>query len=62
MGGTGDHHVKQSEPDSETQVLQVFSHIQKLDLKKTDEHKWRESKGGGGKTRENIIKVYCVHL
>jgi hypothetical protein len=35
--------------------------MQKLDLKKTDEHKWRESKRGGGKKGENIIKECCVH-
>jgi hypothetical protein len=34
MEGTGDHHVKQNKPDSQTQVSHVFSHVQNLDLKR----------------------------
>jgi hypothetical protein len=33
MDGTVEHHVEQSNPCSERQILNVFSHMQNLDLK-----------------------------
>jgi hypothetical protein len=33
MDGTGEHHVKQSKPDSERQKLHVSSHMWKTDPK-----------------------------
>jgi hypothetical protein len=32
IDGTGDHHVKQNKPDTEGQILYVFSHMQDLDF------------------------------
>jgi hypothetical protein len=34
--GASNHHVKQNKPDSERQMLLVFSHMQNLDLKIKD--------------------------
>jgi hypothetical protein len=33
------HHVKQNKPDSERQILRVFSHMQNLDLNKKEKRK-----------------------
>jgi hypothetical protein len=33
MDQTGDYHVEQDKPSSETQILHAFSHMQNLDLK-----------------------------
>jgi hypothetical protein len=32
MDRNGDHHVKQNMPDSERQILHVFSHVWNLDF------------------------------
>jgi hypothetical protein len=34
MDEAEDHHVRQNKPDSERQILHVFSHMQNPDLKK----------------------------
>jgi hypothetical protein len=40
MYGTGDHHVKQNNPDPKRQILHVFSHMGNLDFfKKTRKRK-----------------------
>jgi hypothetical protein len=33
IDGTGNHHIKQSKPDSERQIPHVLSHMWNLDLK-----------------------------
>jgi hypothetical protein len=40
MGGSRDHQIKQNNPDSQRQTLQIYSHMQNLDLKKW----WHECK------------------
>jgi hypothetical protein len=34
MDGTGDHDGKQDKPNSKTQILNIFTHMWNLDLKK----------------------------
>jgi hypothetical protein len=41
MDGIEDYHVKQSEPDTERQILHVFFHMWTLDLKERFEHRWK---------------------
>jgi hypothetical protein len=48
MDGNGDHHVKKSKPDSERQILPVFSYMQTLDFKR------KGTSGKGGEEREGI--------
>jgi hypothetical protein len=50
MDGTGDHHVKCSNPHSERQILHVFSHMWNLDLKK---RRHESRRGLFGKRKRN---------
>jgi hypothetical protein len=57
MDGTGDHHVKQNNRNSERQISHIFSPTWNLDLKKKKRHECksgtvgRESMGGRGNER-----------
>jgi hypothetical protein len=43
MDGNGNHHVKQSKPDSEKQRLHVSSHMWKIDPKDKHHHLYNMS-------------------
>jgi hypothetical protein len=60
MDGTSAHHVKRSLPDSERQILHVFSHMQNLDPKNdmninASTFGMRTSKKGGGR-KERVME------
>jgi hypothetical protein len=62
MDGTGDHYVKQNNPDSERKILYVFSHLWYLDLKTEKDTIWgrgrlQEGEGREGDGGVNMIKV-----